>query len=102
MDLPFSQEQFFGVMADYNVAVWPAQFAAMMLAIAMVVLVVRVPERAGRPVSYGLALLWSWMALAYHLAFFWSIPCRPVLRGYLADGGSCIRVVWRCSRRASV
>lgn len=79
MDLPFSQEQFFEVIADYNVAVWPAQFVLTLLAVAIVVLAIRGPVRAGRLVSYGLALLWGWIALAYHLAFFWSInPAAPV------------------------
>lgn len=79
MDLPFSREQFFEVIADYNVAVWPAQFALTLLAVAIVVLVLRWPERVGRLVSYGLALLWGWVALAYHLAFFWSInPAAPI------------------------
>lgn len=79
MDLPFSQAQFFEVIADYNVAVWPAQFVLTLLAVAMLVLVIRGPERAGRLVSYGLALLWCWVALAYHLAFFWSInPAAPL------------------------
>lgn len=79
MDLPFSREQFFGVIADYNVAVWPAQFVLTLLAVAIVGLVIREPERAGRLVSYGLALLWAWVAFAYHLAFFWSInPAAPI------------------------
>lgn len=79
MDLPFSREHFFEVIADYNVAVWPAQFALTLLAVAIVVLVLRWPERVGRLVSYGLALLWGWVALAYHLAFFWSInPAAPI------------------------
>lgn len=79
MDLPFTKAQFFEVFAAYNVAVWPAQFVLTLLAVAMLVLVIRGPERAGRLVSYGLALLWAWMAIAYHLAFFWSInPAAPL------------------------
>lgn len=70
MNLPFTQDQFFGVFAAYNVAVWPAQFVLTVLAISMLVIVLWMPERAGRPVSYGLALLWCWLALAYRLAFF--------------------------------
>lgn len=78
MSLPFSQEQFFAVIADYNVAVWPAQFVLTLLAVAMVVLVIRGPDRAGRLVAWGLAILWCWLALAYHLAFFWRInPAAP-------------------------
>lgn len=79
MNLPFSREQFFEVIADYNVAVWPTQFGLTLLAVAIVVLVIRGPQRAGRLVSYGLALLWGWVAVAYHLAFFWSInPAAPI------------------------
>ena len=87
MNLPFTQDQFFGVFAAYNVAVWPAQFVLTALAIAMLVIVLWMPERAGRPVSYGLALLWCWLALAYHLAFFWRInPAAPVFAGISLAG----------------
>jgi Family of unknown function (DUF6064) len=79
MNLPFMQEQFFDIFAAYNIAVWPAQLVLNLLAIAMVVLVVRSPARAGRLISSGLAFLWCWLALAYHLAFFWSInPAAPL------------------------
>jgi len=90
MNLPFTQEQFFEIFPAYNVAVWPAQFVLNVLAIAMVVLVLRAPERAERLVSYGLALLWCWLALAYHLAFFWSInPAAPFFAGVsLAAAGA--------------
>lgn len=79
MDLPFSREQFFTAFAHYNVAVWPAQLVLALLALAMTVLVLHRPAQAGRLVSCGLALLWGWMALAYHLAFFWPInPAAPL------------------------
>lgn len=79
MDLPFSRAQFFEVIADYNLAVWPAQFVLILLAVAMAVLIIRGPARAGRLVSYGLVLLWVWVALVYHLAFFWRInPAAPI------------------------
>lgn len=82
MTLPFSQDQFFAVMAAYNEAVWPAQWLMVALALAMVALVLRRPAQAGRPVAFGLALLWAWMAAAYHLAFFRSInPAAPLFAG---------------------
>lgn len=78
MNLPFSQAQFFEVFAAYNLALWPAQVALNALAMAMLAVVLWAPRRAGRLVSWGLALLWTWQALAYHLAFFWSInPAAP-------------------------
>jgi hypothetical protein len=79
MNLPFTPEQFFQVFAAYNLAVWPAQVLLHVLAIGMVALALWAPERAGRLVSVGLAILWCWLALAYHLAFFWSInPAAPL------------------------
>lgn len=79
MDLPFSRTQFFQAIADYNVAVWPAPFVLTLLALAMVALALRGSARAGRLVAWGLALLWAWLALVYHLAFFWRInPAAPV------------------------
>lgn len=47
MNLPFSREQLFAVIADYNAAVLPAQSALTLLALALVVLVIRRPEGIG-------------------------------------------------------
>lgn len=70
MRLPFTVEQFFGVFRAYNTAVWPAQAVLLALALAAVYLVF-VPRRwSGIAVSAVLALLWAWLGLAYHLAFF--------------------------------
>lgn len=70
MALPFTVEQFYRVFTDYNLAVWPAQ--CLLLGLALVALwCVRYPRAwSGRIVSGILALLWIWMALAYHIAFF--------------------------------
>lgn len=82
MQLPFTKEQFFGVLAAYNAAVWPAQVMLMLLAIAMVALVIKSPERAGRFVAFGLAVLWMWVGIAYHLAFFRAInPAATLFAG---------------------
>lgn len=79
MNLPFSQEQFYAVFTVYNLAVWPAGVVLASLAVALAVAALRFPERAGRPAAFGLAILWAWIALAYHLAFFWAInPAAPL------------------------
>lgn len=79
MDLPFSKAQFFELFAAYNTAVWPAPILLALLAIALPVLALRWPERAGRSVAFGLAVLWAWLGVAYHLAFFWAInPAAPL------------------------
>jgi uncharacterized protein DUF6064 len=73
MNMPFTPEQFFDVFGRYNAAVWPAQLLLVAMALAVVVLVIRGRVTEGRWVSLALALLWAWMALAYHFAFFASI-----------------------------
>ena len=73
MTLPFTPEQFFGVFAAYNEAVWPAQIVLVALAALALVLVARPRPGSDRAISAILAFLWGWLALAYHLAFFASI-----------------------------
>ena len=83
MNLPFTQEQFFALFAEYNRAVWPAQLVLVCLAIAMAAGVLTNPARAGRLVSYGLAVLWAWTAVAYHLALFREINPATVVTSAL-------------------
>lgn len=66
---PFSAEQFFDVFRRYNVSVWPMQLILSATALVLVALALTSP-RSSRVVVAGLAALWAWMALAYHLAFF--------------------------------
>lgn len=78
MNLPFTQEQFFAVFAAYNLAVWPAQWVLAALAAALTALAWQAPAWGGRAIAWGLTLLWVWLALAYHLAFFVAInPAAP-------------------------
>ncbi len=73
MQLPFTTEQFYAVFRDYNTTLWPAQVFLLALAAAAIALVVWPRRWSGSGVSVILALLWTWMALAYHLAFFTAI-----------------------------
>ena len=66
---PFTAEQFFHVFRDYNLGVWPTQYILPAVALVLVTLALASP-RSSRVVIAGLAALWVWMALAYHLAFF--------------------------------
>ena len=68
--LPFSREQFIAVFAQYNVAIWPAQVAAALLGIGIVVTLWRGTASAARTVGGGLALMWVWTGVAYHGLFF--------------------------------
>lgn len=80
MQIPFTAQQFFEVIARYNGAVWPAQLLLHALALLAVVFVL-LPQRqgSGAIVSAVLAALWAWTGAAYHLAFFTAInPLAPV------------------------
>ena len=90
MNLPFTPTQFFAVFTSYNEAVWPMQIILVLVAVTMAAAVLRFPERAGRIVSAGLALLWCWLGLGYHLAFFWAInPAAPLFAAIsLAGSGA--------------
>ena len=58
---------------DYNEAVWPAQFGLLVLAAAGFVFVFVRNGWSDLVASLILAFLWTWLAVAYHLAFFVSI-----------------------------
>ena len=68
--MPFTQEQFLDVFRRYNEAVWPTQLALVMVGLGTLLLASLHNRRASFASSIGLATLWLWTALAYHLAFF--------------------------------
>jgi hypothetical protein len=73
--LPFTREQFFGVFAEYNAAVWPAQVVAYVLGLAVVVVLLR-PSPGGQRLLAGvLAAMWAWTGVAYHGLHF--APINP-------------------------
>lgn len=73
MKLPFTPEQFFDVFRQYNEAVWPAQLALNLIALAAIGLLVWRRPYSDRAISGILALLWAWTGIAYHLIFFTTI-----------------------------
>ncbi|AHG92603.1 hypothetical protein J421_5068 (plasmid) [Gemmatirosa kalamazoonensis] len=73
MRLPFTTEQFLDVFGQYNETVWPAQWLLVTLAALGIAAALRGRPAASRVVSAVLAILWAWMGLAYHLAFFRAI-----------------------------
>lgn len=87
MQLPFTSEEFFGVFRDYNESLWPAQVFLVGLALAAIVLVLKPRPWSGVGVSAILAILWAWLALVYHLAFFTRInPLAYVFSGLSLAG----------------
>lgn len=87
MRVPFTIEQFFGVFAEYNTALWPSQVFLIALGLRAIALIF-VPNRwSGVGISAILALLWAWLALAYHLAYFTAInPLAYVFSGISLAG----------------
>jgi hypothetical protein len=75
MNLPFDQTRFLAVFREYNEAVWPLQVVLLLVGVAALVLAVRGSPRAGRVISFLLALLWAWMGAVYHVVFF--MPINP-------------------------
>jgi hypothetical protein len=71
--LPFTREQFVEVFARYNEAVWPAQWVAYVLGLAVVVAWLRPSRHRDRVVAGGLAAMWLWTGVAYHGLFFAAI-----------------------------
>jgi Family of unknown function (DUF6064) len=85
--LPFTQAQFFEVFRRYNEAVWPVPLLLSALGMVAVAFVLRPRRWSGVLVSGILALLWAWLAIGYHLAFFARVnPIAPAFAALSAAG----------------
>lgn len=80
--LAFTRDQFLVVFAEYNyqAAVWPPQFVAYALGLAMVLLLFYPSAAMRRTLSAALALMWLWTGVAYHWLHFAAI--NPVAIGF--------------------
>ena len=70
MSLPFTPEQFLGVFADYNEALWPVALAFWLAGLGVLTATWRKPTVHGGVLTYLLAGLWAWNAVTYHMWFF--------------------------------
>src|SRR5688572_729095 len=73
MILPFSTDQFFDVFRAYNAAVWPMQWVLNGLGVITAGLLLRGRSADIRLVAAGLAFLWAWSGVVYHMVFFRTI-----------------------------
>ena len=94
MRMPFTAEQFLDVFRRYNEAVWPAQWALLLLGVGAVALAVRGGPRAGRAVSALLGALWLWMGLVYHLGFFRAVNPAALAFGLLFVAQGALLLWW--------
>jgi hypothetical protein len=70
VSLPFAPEQFLGVFAEYNDALWPVVVVFWLASLGALVVTWRKPAVYSRPLTYVLVTLWAWNAVAYHVWFF--------------------------------
>jgi hypothetical protein len=70
MPLPFTETEFFDVLADYNTILWPTALTLWMVSLAVIVHFVRAGNQAVRALCLLLAAHWAWSGIAYHAAFF--------------------------------
>jgi hypothetical protein len=70
VQLPFTREAFFDLLADYNVALWPAVAALWVASVLVCAWLLASRRPPNRWISGLLAGHWAWAAVAYHIAFF--------------------------------
>jgi hypothetical protein len=70
MQLPFTKEQFFDLLAAYNTGLWPALVALWVASVLAGVGLLSSRRPPDRWISALLAAHWAWSALAYHAGFF--------------------------------
>lgn len=73
MDIPFTTEQFFEIIEKYNVAVFPLQWAIVLLGVFSVVLLHSENDSKNRVIGGFLGGLWLWIGIVYHWLFFTEI-----------------------------
>ncbi len=100
--LPFTREQFLGVFADYNTAVWPAQVAAYVLGLIVVAALLRPSPVGHRVVASVLAAMWVWTGVAYHGFFFAQINPVALVFGALFVVQGVLFVIAGVARRRLV
>ena len=106
--IPFTTEQFLQIFQRYNRAIYPFQFALILVAIAAVFLAASRKPFAGKLISFLLGFFWLWTGIVYHLIFFTAISPPAYLFGtlfiiqgllFLYEGVVRNRLSFRASRR---
>lgn len=82
MTAPFTIEQFLGVLAAYNAAVWPIQILACGLGLIVVSALWFRKPLAAQVILSILALMWALNGIGYHFLFFAEI--NPIAKGFAA------------------
>ncbi|MGM0934686.1 MAG: DUF6064 family protein [Bacteroidota bacterium] len=73
MKIPFTTEQFFEIIEKYNLAVFPVQLIILLLGILSVIILHSNINSKNKLIGGFLGVLWIWIGIAYHFAFFTEI-----------------------------
>lgn len=79
--LPFTTNQFLEVFANYNNAIYPAQWVLILAALAAVIFTLS--RNLKKLAVIILAILWKWAGIVYHLMFFTRINGAAFFFGFL-------------------
>jgi hypothetical protein len=71
--LLFSPRTYYRLFELYNLELWPLQLLALALGVALLILLRRGGERAGRAIALILAVSWLWVAWGFHWQRYASI-----------------------------
>lgn len=69
MNLP-SLEQFFNVVKDYNLAIWPMQVIAYLIGFVALILAIKKTKYSSRIISAILAFFWLWVGFIFSPIYF--------------------------------
>ncbi len=79
-----SAEDFFALIATYNVVYWPVHVVTFLLGVTAVFLALKKAAHSDRIISAILATLWLWAGLVFFISFFG--PSTPTLFGIAVPG----------------
>lgn len=78
--MPFAAEEFFGVFAAYNTAIWPLQIVAYGAGLIVVLLIWRPSRASDLAILLILAAMWAVNGIGYQYLYF--SPVNPVAKGF--------------------
>lgn len=83
MKTPFTTDQFYQVFERYNSTVFPAQLIFLILGVAALFLILSEKSYKSKLTAGFIGILWIWMGLIYHIAFFAEINKAAYLFGLI-------------------
>ncbi len=105
--LPFTEEIFYSVFAEYNGAIWPVQIIAYALGLLIVLLILKPRKGSNKLIIAILTVFWVWVGAIYHWMYFatinfaaWTFGALFLIQGLLFawTGFSRTRIQFRFNR----